>query len=808
MHRSGTSLLSSVLQSLGVSLPGPLITADEHNLAGYYEWAEVVALQERLLIDLDRWWPSGKGWLPLPEGWLHHPATRKARERLLALLRSQIQAQQGPWAIKDPRSSRLLPLWLDLAAELGVPLRLLLAVRDPSEVVRSLLTRDAAITGMTAARAQQLWWCHNLEVMHALPAAVPLAVVDFGRWFSHPEQQLRELLDTCPELQPGADQQREALALIDPGHRRSLQARVPVDRQLLALHQRLQCRPLARRWPMPQPPRRLRQAAPREPKPTDLLADPASWSTWLQHWQHHPAPQLATEPPLAALLRLCVHGGSWTHWQLHLWLQRLPLPSLGQRPLLEAEPDALTLGADPAAAETVDGGTTIALNLALPLPEQAHDWWQRLRQQQLIWDPEPARVWLLRALGLPAFWLDPAGPANGWLRPSDHDQELWGACYGLPLPEPCRCLCLGAGGEAWEHALADWECQGNRPVLQYLPQLPHSSESNVGSARLLASWLAAAAAQSDHVAALADPGFSHDPAMVALLGRQLRRFAVPITPRELLDELQGRPIATASDRPSPVVDCLLEFGGEAEAAAAVVISLYNYGNRIEAALASVAAQTPPGQHLELVVVDDASSDDGPSVARAWMDHHSSRFCCARLLRHRTNAGLAASRNTAFAHCRAPWVFVLDADNELFPQAVHACLAQAQAAGPRVAVVHPLVEVVGEGRHGHDGRSLISRVSWQRQVFLHGNVIDAMALVRRSAWQAVGGYTHIEGGWEDFDFWCKLMDADWHGLLCPRVLARYHCHGDSMTARSTVSNWRPLSRCLQQRHPWLTLPYAP
>ena len=51
----------------------------------------------------------------------------------------------------------------------------------------------------------------------------------------------------------------------------------------------------------------------------------------------------------------------------------------------------------------------------------------------------------------------------------------------------------------------------------------------------------------------------------------------------------------------------------------------------------------------------------------------------------------------------------------------------------------------------------------------------MALVRHSAWESVGGYSHIPGGWEDFDFWCKLIDADYHGVLCPQVLATYRLH---------------------------------
>jgi hypothetical protein len=50
MHRSGTSLLGSLLQGLGVELPGELIAADHHNPEGYFEWHELVELQERLWL--------------------------------------------------------------------------------------------------------------------------------------------------------------------------------------------------------------------------------------------------------------------------------------------------------------------------------------------------------------------------------------------------------------------------------------------------------------------------------------------------------------------------------------------------------------------------------------------------------------------------------------------------------------------------------------------------------------------------------------------------------------------------------------
>ena len=80
-------------------------------------------------------------------------------------------------------------------------------------------------------------------------------------------------------------------------------------------------------------------------------------------------------------------------------------------------------------------------------------------------------------------------------------------------------------------------------------------------------------------------------------------------------------------------------------------------------------------------------------------------------------------------------------------------------------------------------------------------------MRRSAWDAVDGYDHIPGGWEDYDFWCKLMEAGHQGVLAPRVLASYHRHGTSMLATATHHRLRAVSRLLQQRHPWLELPLA-
>ena len=111
-------------------------------------------IQERLLIDLQRWWPAPEGTLPLPDGWLEHPASRQAYAQLRQLISCASDQQPGLWAIKDPRCSRLLPLWVELCRDLSIPLRLLLAVRDPKEVATSLVGRDGRLAGMDILRAQ------------------------------------------------------------------------------------------------------------------------------------------------------------------------------------------------------------------------------------------------------------------------------------------------------------------------------------------------------------------------------------------------------------------------------------------------------------------------------------------------------------------------------------------------------------------------------------------------------------------------------------------------------------------------------
>ncbi len=248
----------------------------------------------------------------------------------------------------------------------------------------------------------------------------------------------------------------------------------------------------------------------------------------------------------------------------------------------------------------------------------------------------------------------------------------------------------------------------------------------------------------------------------------------------------------------PGTDILFDHQSGSDAEVAVAVTSWNYQRFIGEALASVAAQTL--DKLELVVVDDGSTDGSIGVLLDWARAASGRFTRIRIERTRRNAGLGPTRNAAFGASHAPYVMSLDADNLLLPSCCETLLALAETAD--CAFAYSTIRQFG------DLDTPISVGPFDPAALVRGNYIDAMALVARWAWSAAGGYYDNPGaiGWEDFDFWCRLAELGQFGVWHPEPLCLYRAHGGSMTNRRTEqeANKRALVPLLERRHPWLRL----
>jgi glycosyltransferase involved in cell wall biosynthesis/SAM-dependent methyltransferase/uncharacterized protein YbaR (Trm112 family) len=228
----------------------------------------------------------------------------------------------------------------------------------------------------------------------------------------------------------------------------------------------------------------------------------------------------------------------------------------------------------------------------------------------------------------------------------------------------------------------------------------------------------------------------------------------------------------------------------------IIIPLYNYAGHVIEALDSVYAQTLP--ELDLIVIDDRSTDNSVEAATQWANANALRFNRVAVLRNRANSGLGLTRNVGFAAAETPFVLPVDADNRLLPECAAECLRTAQTSGAAFAFPH--LQQFGAA-------SGIMNAAYDPVRLASGNYIDAMAVISRAAWVAVGGYErHVHQGWEDFDFWCKLAERGFRGELVSGLpLAEYRVHPASMIQKAIArpDNIRQMMDDLDRRHPWLT-----
>jgi hypothetical protein len=250
----------------------------------------------------------------------------------------------------------------------------------------------------------------------------------------------------------------------------------------------------------------------------------------------------------------------------------------------------------------------------------------------------------------------------------------------------------------------------------------------------------------------------------------------------------NRPAAGAVEE--PLLDRVEYLGPrEQPVRVSVLLTVYNYGDVVANAIASVAGST--FADYELIVVDDCSSDN--SLERVGFELERYPQMPATVIARGHNQGLAAGRNCAVEHARGELVFILDADNEIYP---HALGRLATALDEETAsFAYGIIEQFGpEGP-----RDLMSWHAWDPARLRDGNYIDAMAMIRRTAVIEAGGYTGDRRlhGWEDFALWCAFADRGFSGVLVPEILTRYRAGASSMIATTNIDTTAAWSALVEQ-----------
>jgi glycosyltransferase involved in cell wall biosynthesis len=219
----------------------------------------------------------------------------------------------------------------------------------------------------------------------------------------------------------------------------------------------------------------------------------------------------------------------------------------------------------------------------------------------------------------------------------------------------------------------------------------------------------------------------------------------------------------------PDTEIAFESGQLGEAAVTVLVPLHNCAEYVEETLESARAQTL--EVLDLIVVDDASTDTSLSVAVEWARRHAKRFNRIIVLRNTASGGVGLARNAGIDAADTPWVLPLDADKRLLRECGAVCLSAIGESG--AAFAYPQIRRFG------DASGPMGNYPFDPRRFIGGNYIDLIVLVAKEAWAGVGGYTDSRRGGEDFAFCRRLVENGLWG--CPAgdaPLAEYRVHGDS------------------------------
>ena len=145
----------------------------------------------------------------------------------------------------------------------------------------------------------------------------------------------------------------------------------------------------------------------------------------------------------------------------------------------------------------------------------------------------------------------------------------------------------------------------------------------------------------------------------------------------------------------------------------VIVTAYNLANYLPAALDSALAQESPGCPIQIIVVDDGSTDDTQEVLAAYADR-------VEVIRQE-NGGLVKAVDTGLAAIRGEYIALLDADDE-WPRDRLRRHVELLDANPQAGLVHGDMEVIdAHGRTLHP-----SFFAWKQEAPADGRVLARLA----------------------------------------------------------------------------------
>ena len=218
-------------------------------------------------------------------------------------------------------------------------------------------------------------------------------------------------------------------------------------------------------------------------------------------------------------------------------------------------------------------------------------------------------------------------------------------------------------------------------------------------------------------------------------------------------------------------------------AVSVILPTYNRAHLIRRAICSVLNQTY--QNIELVIVDDGSTDNTEDVVKSFGNER------IRYIRNKRNKGAGVARNTGIGIAENEYIAFQDSDDEWFPEKLEKQMKIFDSVGPKVGVVYTGFWRIKHNRKRYvppkeivqrDG--VLSKALGVRAVY-ENFVSMSTSVVRKDCFRKAGDFDEQLPRFQDWELWIRISKHyDFRCVDEPLVNAYESL--DSISRRSTAA----------------------
>lgn len=237
----------------------------------------------------------------------------------------------------------------------------------------------------------------------------------------------------------------------------------------------------------------------------------------------------------------------------------------------------------------------------------------------------------------------------------------------------------------------------------------------------------------------------------------------------------------------------------------IIMPAHNASRFIGQAIESVLAQTYPD--WELLIIDDASTDDTPDLVRAFSD--------PRIKYHRVErvGHPAGVRNIGLRLAQGEYIAFLDSDDEYLPQALEILYGALQEK-PDATSAYGFCWCIDEKNEPIPERNVLVAQpngtytlppdyshSWKNIVLGYFSCLLPGLILRRSTLDRIGNLNEQLYSAEDYEFYVRLFMDNHDGLYCiPNYVYRYRIYSESLT--KTAANMDKILASAARIMDWL------